>query len=58
MTPPATATGTLSKYLASKGYVLVEDVCPECNYGQVVSHKDTPHRVFCTAYGQCENAPG
>lgn len=45
----------LSAYLQEKGYVLVEEVCPECQYGQLVE-KDG--RVHCTAYGQCELAPG
>ena len=45
----------LSDYLAKRGYVLVEDRCPECGYGQLVS-KDG--RTSCTAYGQCELAPG
>lgn len=46
----------LSDYLASRGYELVAPECPECNFGQLVR---TPHGyVRCTAYGQCELAPG
>ena len=51
------ARDELSAYLTSKGYVLVEPTCPECGYGQLVKHGDDG-RVRCTAYGQCELAPG
>jgi predicted RNA-binding Zn-ribbon protein involved in translation (DUF1610 family) len=47
---------TLSDYLASRGWTLVEPTCPECGFGQIV--RDPSGRVACTAYGQCELAPG
>lgn len=47
---------TLSTYLAERGYVLVAPTCPECGFGQLVRRGEG--RIACTAYGQCENAPG
>ncbi len=46
----------LSDYLTKKGYRLVLPTCPECGYGQIV--QDEQEHSFCTAYGQCELAPG
>lgn len=45
------------------GYV-VEGLCPECQYGLIVRkvyttrQGGTVHMHTCTAYGQCEYAPG
>lgn len=37
------------------GYA-VEGLCPECQHGYIVRKGDD--RSYCTAYGQCEMAPG
>lgn len=46
----------LSEYLTRAGFILVAPECPECGWGQLV--KKEGGRVACTAYGQCELAPG
>ena len=35
-------------------------MCPECQWGFIVGSKDGKEflRAYCTAYGQCERAPG
>jgi hypothetical protein len=43
------------KLYENKGYVVL-GLCPECEWGLLV-HKDDS-RTYCTAYGQCEYAPG
>lgn len=51
----------LSEYLSSRGFELVEPTCPECGYGQLVRGPERASgasRICCTAYGQCELAPG
>lgn len=45
----------LSLFLIRRGYTLVLPECPECHYGQLVRKDEKTH---CTAYGQCELAPG
>lgn len=57
MAEDETVISRLSAYLERQGYILVAEECPECGHGQLVKHgKDG--RVVCTAYGQCELAPG
>lgn len=50
------ANRTLSKFLQGAGYILVKQHCPECGWGQLVRSREG--REACTAYGQCELAPG
>lgn len=36
----------------------VHGLCPECKWGLIVSNETKGYGWCCTAYGQCELAPG
>lgn len=57
---PDTADGIKAmKSWQDSGYEVL-GICPECQWGFIVGSKNGEEflRHFCTAYGECELAPG
>lgn len=48
---------TAASGFEERGYT-VHGLCPECQWGLIVENQERGWRPVCSAYGQCELAPG